>query len=127
MGVILTGSMRRTRSRRREGGKKKGGKEGGRAGAYLGRVIVPAGGEGADGHETSEAQGGDCCFGPSRHTDIGHAVLEEEEGIADGVGARGAGRDGAVVGALQACGREGGREGGRERGEMGGRNYCVCW
>ena len=47
--------------------------------------------------------GGTYSFSAASHTHVREAVLEEEEGVANGVGAGGTGGDGAVVGALETC------------------------
>ena len=71
----------------------------GAAGVF--RVIV-AGGERAHGGESADAHGGDGGFGAAGDHDVGGAALDNFEGVADGVGRRGAGGGRGGIGTLGA-------------------------
>ena len=64
--------------------------------------IVVAGGKGAHGGESANSHGSNGGFGAAGDHDIGIAALDDTEGIADGVGAGGAGGSGGFVRALGA-------------------------
>ena len=64
--------------------------------------VVIAGGKRAHGGESADAHGSDGGFGASGNHHIGIAALDDAEGIADGMGAGGAGRGRRFIRALGA-------------------------
>ncbi len=69
-----------------------------------GRLVVEGGAQRAAGGEAGERQAADRRFGAAGHHHVGIAEGDEACGIADGVGAGGAGRDHRVVRPLEAVG-----------------------
>ena len=67
----------------------------------VGRVVV-AGGKRLHGGEPADAQGCDGGLGAAGDHGVGVAALDDAKGIADGVGRRGAGGRGGLVGAARA-------------------------
>src|ERR1017187_3275754 len=65
------------------------------------RVVI-ARGEGAHGGESADAHGSDGGFGASGNHHVGIAVLDDAEGIADGVGAGSASRGRRLIRTLGA-------------------------